>query len=162
MRSAWILRAAGLLGAASLLLAAPACTKYEERMLGNLAGGPLVRDWKSLARAYEKEPQVNVLNLGAGRNQSSHLFVIPTSLASQVNPDHDLTFTILRGKGIATVKGETMNVKKGAVVFVAAGDPFEYVNKAGKPSLALAVFSPAFDQAGTNQVEGITPPGGLR
>ena len=162
MKRSWILQAVGVAGAASLLVAAPGCTKYEDRMLGNLAGGPLVRDWNSLARAYEKEPQVNVLNLGAGKSQSSHLFVIPGSLASQVNPDHDLTFTILRGKGAASVKGETMNVKKGAVVFVAAGDPFGYVNKGGKPTLALAVFSPAFDQAGTNQVEGITPPGGLR
>ncbi len=139
-----------------------ACTKYEDRMLGNLAGGPLARDWKSLARAYEKDPQVNILNLGAGRSQSSHLFVIPGSLASQMNPENDLTFTILKGKGVATVQGETMNVKKGAVVFVASGDTFDYLNKGRKPTLALAVFSPPYEQAGTNRPDMITPPGGLR
>jgi mannose-6-phosphate isomerase-like protein (cupin superfamily) len=131
-------------------------------MLGNLAGGPLTRDWESLARAYEKEPQVNILNLGAGRSQSSHLFVIPSSLASQLNSENDLTFTILKGKGIATVKGESMNVKKGAVVFVPRGDTFGYVNKGKKPTLALAVFSPPYEAAGTNRPEMITPPGGLR
>jgi mannose-6-phosphate isomerase-like protein (cupin superfamily) len=131
-------------------------------MLGNLAGGPLTRDWESLARAYEKEPQVNILNLGAGRSQSSHLFVIPSSLASQLNSENDLTFTILKGKGIATVKGESMNVKKGAVVFVPRGDTFDYVNKGRKPTLALAVFSPPYEAAGTNRPEMITPPGGLR
>jgi mannose-6-phosphate isomerase-like protein (cupin superfamily) len=139
-----------------------ACTKYEDRMLGNLAGGPVARDWKSLVRAYEKEQQVNILNLGAGREQSSHLFVIPSSLASQLNPQNDLTFTILKGKGIATVKGETMNVKKGAVVFVPRGDTFDYSNKSRKPTIALAVFSPPYEQAGTNRPETITPPGGLR
>ncbi|MFQ5458908.1 MAG: hypothetical protein ACE5FC_10735, partial [Myxococcota bacterium] len=56
-----------------LMLLGQGCTKYHDHMLGNLAGGPLARDWESLALAYEKEPQVNVLNLGAGRSQSSHL-----------------------------------------------------------------------------------------
>ncbi len=157
-----LVKAAGILVASALLLTGPACTKYEDRMLGNLAGGPMVRDWNSLARAYAKEPGVNILNLGASRSQSSHLFVIPSALASQVNADHDLTFTILKGKGIATVNGETMKVKKGAVVFVPAGDPFEYVNAGKKPSLALAVFSPPFEQAGTNRIDGMTPPSNLR
>ncbi len=131
-------------------------------MLGNLAGGPLARDWKSLALAYEKEGRVNVLNLGAAPDQSSHLLVIPSSLASQVNPDHDLTLVLLRGKGVARVKGEEMRVKKGAVVFVPRGDPFEYVSKSKKPTLALAVYSPPFEEAGTNRPETITPPSKLR
>lgn len=151
-----------MLAAGVLTLSSYGCTKYEDRMLGNLAGGPLVRDWRSLARAYEKEPQVNVLNLGAGLSQSSHLFVIPGSLASQVNPDHDLTFTVLKGKGVATVKGESMNVKKGAVIFVAAGDPFEFATNGKKPVTALAVFSPPYEQVGTNRPDVITPPGDLR
>jgi len=162
MKRRRLIRAAGLLAAAAMCLPATACTKYEDRMLGNLAGGPMTRDWASLARAYEKESQVNILNLGASRTQSSHLFVIPSALAPQVNSDHDLTFTILKGKGVATVKGETMRVKKGAVVFVPAGDPFDYVNKGKKPSLALAVFSPPFEQTGTNRIDGMTPPSGLR
>lgn len=146
--------------AATLLFAG--CTKYEDRMLGNLAGGPLVRDWRSLAKSYEKEPNVQVLNLGAAPAQSSHLFVIPSSLASQVSPDHDLTFTILKGKGTAKVKGQEMKVKKGAVIFVPRGDVFEYVNKGKKPTLALGLFSPPREQAGTNRVDQITPPSGLR
>jgi mannose-6-phosphate isomerase-like protein (cupin superfamily) len=154
--------AAMVVALACLAVSPTACTKYEDRMLGNLAGGPLARDWKSLARAYEKEPQVNILNLGAGRFQSSHLFVIPGSLASQLNPENDLTFTILKGKGIATVQGETMNVKKGAVVFVPRGDTFNYQNKGRKPTLALAIFSPPYEQVGTNRPDMITPPGGLR
>jgi mannose-6-phosphate isomerase-like protein (cupin superfamily) len=134
------------------------CTKYEDRMLGNLAGGPLKRDWKSLALAYEKEKNVQVLNLGAAPDQSSHLLVIPTSLASQVNPGNDLTLTILRGRGIAKVKGEEMHVRKGAVIFVPRGDVFEYVNKSKKPTLALGLFSPPFEEAGTNRPDTITPP----
>lgn len=138
------------------------CTKYEDRMLGNLAGGPMVRDWRSLAKSYEKEPNVQVLNLGATPTQSSHLFVIPSSLASQVSPDNDLTLTILKGKGTAKVKGEEMKVRKGAVIFVPRGDVFEYVNKGKKPTLALGLFSPPREQAGTNQVDQITPPSTLR
>ncbi len=149
-----------LILAASLLF--EGCTKYEDRMLGNLAGGPMVRDWRSLAKAYEKEPNVQVLNLGAAPAQSSHLFVIPSSLASQVSPDHDLTLTLLKGKGTAKVKGQEMRVKKGAVIFVPRGDVFEYVNKGKKPTLALGVFSPPREQAGTNQVDQITPPSGQR
>lgn len=162
MKRHQMVKAVCLLAAAAVGLPALGCTKYQDRMLGNLAGGPMTRDWTSLARAYEKESQVNVLNLGAARTQSSHLFVIPSALASQTNPDHDLTFTILKGKGVATVKGETMNVKKGAVIFVPAGDVFDYVNKGKKPTVALAIFSPPFEQAGTNRVDTLTPPGGLR
>ena len=160
-RGAWVGGIAAIIVIAFSLLGY-GCTKYEDRMLGNLAGGPLVRDWDKLALAYEKEPQVNVLNLGAGRSQSSHLFVIPGAFASQVNPSHDLTFTILKGKGVATVKGESMRVKKGAVVFVAAGDPFEFVNDGKKPAVALAVFSPPYEQAGTNRPDVISPPSNLR
>ena len=149
-----------LLAALTLLLAG--CMKYEDRLLGNLAGGPMRRDWRGLAKAYEKEPNVQVLNLGAAPAQSSHLFVIPSSLASQVSPDHDMTLTILKGKGTAKVKGEEMRVKKGAVIFVPRGDVFEYVNKGKKPTLALGVFSPPREEAGTNQVDQITPPSGLR
>lgn len=138
------------------------CTKYEDRMLGNLAGGPLTRDWESLALAYEKDPQVNVINLGASVHQSSHLFVIPSSLASQVNPDHDLTLTILKGKGVATVKGESMNVKQKAVIFVPRGDVFDYTNSGKKPTVALAVFSPPFEEVGTNRPEVVTPPSDSR
>ncbi len=144
----------------TLLLAG--CTKYEDRMLGNLAGGPTVRDWRSLAKSYEKEPNVQILNLGATPAQSSHLFVIPSSLASQVNPDYDLTLTLLKGKGTAKVKGVEMKVKKGAVMFVPRGDVFEYVNKGKKPTLALGIFSPPREQAGTNQVDQITPPSNMR
>lgn len=160
-RGAWVGGVAAII-AIALLLPGYGCTKYEDRMLGNLAGGPLTRDWNKLALAYEKEPQVNVLNLGAGRSQSSHLFVIPGAFASQVNPDHDLTFTILKGKGVATVKGESMKVRKGAVVFVAAGDPFEFVNDGKKPAVALAVFSPPYEEAGTNRPDVISPPSNLQ
>ena len=150
------------IGAVPVLLVLTAlavgCTKYEDRMLGNLAGGPLARNWKSLALAYEKEGQVNVLNLGATPVQSSHLLVIRGSLASQVNPDHDLTLVLLRGKGVATVKGQEMRVKKGAVVFVPRGDPFGYLSKSRKPTLALAVYSPSFEEAGTNRPETISSP----
>jgi len=149
-----------LILAAAFLFAG--CTKYEDRMLGNLAGGPMVRDWRSLAKAYEKEPNVQVLNLGAAPAQSAHLFVIPSSLASQVSPDHDLTLTLLKGKGTAKVKGQEVRVKKGAVIFVPRGDVFEYVNKGKKPTLALGVFSPPREQAGTNRVDQITPPSGQR
>jgi mannose-6-phosphate isomerase-like protein (cupin superfamily) len=60
------------------------------------------------------------------------------------------------------VKGEEMRVKKGAVVFVPRGDPFEYISKSRKPTIALAVYSPSFEQAGTNRPDTITPPSSPR
>jgi hypothetical protein len=39
---------------------------------------------------------------------------------------------------------------------------FDYTNSGKKPTVALAVFSPPYEQVGTNRPEAITPPSDLR
>lgn len=60
---------------------------------------------------------------------------------------HDLTVTLLRGKGRMLLDGKIYKVQSGDVVHIPAGMPHAFLNGSSRklPAVALAVFVPPFD-----------------
>jgi quercetin dioxygenase-like cupin family protein len=66
---------------------------------------------------------------------------------------HDATVTMLRGEGYLMLGKNRINLKTGDIIHIPRGAPHYYVNMASEPTVALAVYSPAFDGKDTHPVK---------
>jgi quercetin dioxygenase-like cupin family protein len=96
---------------------------------------------------------IKVVNLGRSQSASQHIVQIRDREVPHLHKLHDATVTILRGQGYLILANNRINLKAGDIVHIPRGIPHYYVNTAGEPTVALAVYSPAFDGKDTHPVK---------
>jgi quercetin dioxygenase-like cupin family protein len=95
---------------------------------------------------------IKVANLGRSQSASQHVVQIRDREIPHIHKLHDATVTMLRGEGYLILGKKRINLKAGDVVHIPRGVPHYYVNAASQPTVALAVYSPAFDGKDTHPV----------
>jgi quercetin dioxygenase-like cupin family protein len=93
---------------------------------------------------------IKVANLGRSQSASQHVVQIRNREIPHVHKVHDATVTMLRGEGYLILGKKRINLKAGDVVHIPRGVPHYFVNTASQPTVALAVYSPAFDGKDTH------------
>jgi quercetin dioxygenase-like cupin family protein len=93
---------------------------------------------------------IKVANLGRSQSASQHVVQIRDREIPHLHKVHDATVTMLRGEGYLILGKKRINLKAGDVVHIPRGVPHYFVNTASQPTVALAVYSPAFDGKDTH------------
>jgi quercetin dioxygenase-like cupin family protein len=96
---------------------------------------------------------IKVANLGRSQSASQHVVQIRDREVPHLHKVHDATVTMLRGEGYLILGKNRINLKAGDIVHIPRGVPHHYVNTASEPTVALAVYSPAFDGKDTHPVK---------
>jgi quercetin dioxygenase-like cupin family protein len=95
---------------------------------------------------------IKVANLGRSQSASQHVVQIRDREVPHIHKLHDATVTMLRGQGYLILGKNRINLKAGDIVHIPRGVPHYFVNTASEPTVALAVYSPAFDGKDTHPV----------
>ncbi|HEY2919094.1 MAG TPA: cupin domain-containing protein [Candidatus Binatia bacterium] len=95
---------------------------------------------------------IKVANLGRSQSASQHVVQISDREVPHIHKLHDATVTMLRGQGYLILGKNRINLKAGDIVHIPRGVPHYFVNTASEPTVALAVYSPAFDGKDTHPV----------
>ena len=95
---------------------------------------------------------IKVANLGRSASASQHIVQIRDREFLHVHKIHDATVTMLRGQGYLVLDRQRINLNAGDVIHIPRGVAHQYVNTAGEPTVALAVYAPAFDGKDTHAV----------
>ncbi len=95
---------------------------------------------------------IRVANLGRSASSSQHIVQIRDREILHVHKLHDGTVIILRGQGYLVLAGKRIDVKAGDIIHIPRGVAHQYVNGADEPTVALAVYAPAFDGKDTHPV----------
>jgi quercetin dioxygenase-like cupin family protein len=95
---------------------------------------------------------IKVANLGRSASASQHVVQIRDREFLHVHKIHDATVTMLRGQGYLVLDRQRINLKAGDGIHIPRGVAHQYVNTAGEPTVALAVYAPAFDGKDTHPV----------
>jgi quercetin dioxygenase-like cupin family protein len=95
---------------------------------------------------------IKVANLGRSQSASQHVVQIRDREIPHLHKVHDATVTMLRGEGYLILGKKRINLKAGDVVHIPRGVPHYFVNTASQPTVALAVYAPAFDGKDTHPV----------
>jgi mannose-6-phosphate isomerase-like protein (cupin superfamily) len=95
---------------------------------------------------------IKVANLGRLASASQHIVQIRDPEFLHVQKFHDATVTMLRGQGYLVLDRQRVNLKAGDVIHIPRGVARQYVNTASEPTVALAVYAPAFDGKDTHPV----------
>lgn len=98
------------------------------------------------------QENIKVANLGRSESASQHVVQIRDREIPHVHKLHDVTVTMMRGQGYLVLGQNRMNLKAGDVVHIPRGVMHYFVNTYGEPSVALAVYAPAFDGKDTHPV----------
>jgi quercetin dioxygenase-like cupin family protein len=93
---------------------------------------------------------IKVANLGRSQSASQHVVQIRDREIPHLHKVHDATVTMLRGEGYLILGKKRINLKAGDIVHIPRGVPHYFVNTASQPTVALAVYSPAFDGKDTH------------
>jgi quercetin dioxygenase-like cupin family protein len=93
---------------------------------------------------------IKVANLGRSQSASQHVVQIRDREVPHIHKLHDATVTMLRGEGYLILGKNRINLKAGDIVHIPRGVPHYFVNTASQPTVALAVYSPAFDGKDTH------------
>lgn len=96
---------------------------------------------------------IKVVNLGSSPSASQHIVQIRDRETPHEHKLHDATVTLLRGRGYLVLGQKRIELKTGDVVHIPRGAQHFYVNTAGEPTVALAVYAPAFDGKDTHPVK---------
>jgi quercetin dioxygenase-like cupin family protein len=95
---------------------------------------------------------IKVVNLGRSQSASQHVVQIRDREVPHMHKLHDATVTMMRGEGYLMLGKNRINLKTGDIIHIPRGAPHYYVNMASEPTVALAVYSPAFDGKDTHPV----------
>jgi len=95
---------------------------------------------------------IKVTNLGRSTSASQHVVQIRDREFLHVHKIHDATVTMLRGQGYLVLDKKRVNLKTGDVIHIPRGIAHQYVNTSREPTVALAVYAPAFDGKDTHPV----------
>ena len=95
---------------------------------------------------------IKVAHLGRSASASQHIVQIRDREFLHVHNIHDATVTMLRGQGYLVLGRQRINLKAGDIIHIPRGVAHQYVNTGGEPTVALAVYAPAFDGKDTHPV----------
>ncbi|MEO6164848.1 MAG: cupin domain-containing protein [Candidatus Binatia bacterium] len=95
---------------------------------------------------------IKVANLGRSASASQHIVQIRDREILHMHKIHDGTVTLLRGQGYLVLADRRIDLKAGDVMHIPSGVAHQYVNDAREPTVALAVYAPAFDGKDTHPV----------
>lgn len=95
---------------------------------------------------------IQVANLGRSASASQHVVQIRDREILHVHKIHDATVTMLRGQGYLVLDKKRLNLKTGDVIHIPRGVAHQYVNTSSEPTVALAVYAPAFDGKDTHPI----------
>lgn len=99
------------------------------------------------------QENIKVAHLGRSESASQHVVQIRDREIPHVHKLHDVTVTMMRGQGYLVLDKNRFNLKAGDVVHIPRGVMHYFVNTYRDPSVALAVYAPAFDGKDTHPVE---------
>lgn len=133
------------------LLIALACTSCSTQRGGHhysYSGSRLsVRAIEDVLRAHplDSGQNIRVTDLGGTTTVSHHIVQAGAAERLHVHEEHDLTVFIYRGHGRMLIGKQEFDVKRGDIVLVPRQIPHAFVNGSDRPSVAVVVFTPAFD-----------------
>lgn len=90
----------------------------------------------------------NIRAVVVGHTETSSYHLV--QVRDREHATHDLSVTLLRGKGSLYVAGVAHELRPGDVAVVPRATPHYFVNAASTPSVAFVTFTPPYD--GTDQV----------
>jgi quercetin dioxygenase-like cupin family protein len=96
---------------------------------------------------------IKVVTLGSSQSASQHVVQIRDRESPHEHKLHDATVTMLRRHGYLVLGQRRIELKAGDIVHIPRSAPHFYVNTAGEPTVALAVYAPAFDGKDTHPVK---------
>jgi mannose-6-phosphate isomerase-like protein (cupin superfamily) len=100
---------------------------------------------------------LRVVEIGRGESVSHHLVQVRDAERAHVHRAHDLTVTLVRGRGEQAVGTQRVAVAAGDVVFVPRGTVHFFRNIGSDPAVALVTFSPPYDGTDHVPVEPLEP-----
>ena len=95
---------------------------------------------------------IKVAHLGRSASASQHVVQIRDREFLHLHKLHDATVTMLRGQGYLVLDRQRINLNAGDIIHIPRGVAHQYVNTSSEPSVALAVYAPAFDGKDTHPV----------
>jgi len=103
--------------------------------------------WQEIVKANPLGPDDNIKGVLLSRQPavSHYLVQIRDRERPHLHQRHDATIVILRGHGRLVMKDRILIAREGDVFFVPRGTPHYYVNDGPGPTVALAIFTPAYD-----------------
>lgn len=106
-----------------------------------------LREIAGVQRANPLVPgqNIRVTTLRKTDRASMHLVQIQEGEVPHIHAVHDLSVFVVRGVGEMTLGKETRPVRDGDVIHIPAGVRHYFTNRGRQPSMAVVVFSPAFD-----------------
>jgi quercetin dioxygenase-like cupin family protein len=93
---------------------------------------------------------IRAVLLGQTELVSYHLVQIRDRETPHVHAAHDLTVTLLRGKGVLHLRGTALEMRTGDAAVIPRGTPHYFINTDSAPAVAFVTFAPPYD--GTDQV----------
>ncbi len=96
---------------------------------------------------------IKAVTLGQTREVSHHVVQVRDREAPHIHKNHDVTVVMLRGQGYLMWEKERVDLVAGDVLFIPRGAVHYFVNTHSGPTVALAIYSPAFDGKDTIPVE---------
>lgn len=88
---------------------------------------------------------IRLTTLGLAKEVSHHIVQIRDREPPHIHKERDATVILLRGQGYLMLDGRRIDLTAGDVLFIPRRAVHYFVNTFGEPSVALAIFSPAFD-----------------
>ena len=109
----------------------------------------------SLLAANPLGPSENIkaITLGQTREVSHHVVQVRDREIPHIHKNHDVTVVMLRGQGYLIWENERVELDAGDVLFIPRGAVHYFVNTHARPTVALAIYSPAYDGKDTIPVE---------
>jgi quercetin dioxygenase-like cupin family protein len=110
-----------------------------------------------LLRQHPIQPGANIRAdlIARTAGASVHLAQIRGGETPHRHMGHDLTVTLMRGSGRATIDGVVRPVVAGDVVVIPRGVAHFFVNVGGDVAVSLAVYTPPMDTLDTVPVTGV-------
>jgi quercetin dioxygenase-like cupin family protein len=103
--------------------------------------------WQEIVKANPLQPDENIKGVLLSEQPavSHYLVQIRNREQPHVHQTHDATIVMLRGRGRLVMKDRVLIARTGDVFFVPRGTPHYYVNDGPGETVALAIFTPAYD-----------------
>lgn len=96
---------------------------------------------------------IRITLLRQTERSSAHVVQVRTAEVPHVHQTHDLIVLVVSGYGKMVLGSETKTVRAGDLIQIPAGVRHYFTNQSLTPSVAVVVFSPAFDGKDTIRTE---------
>jgi len=122
------------------------------------------RDVDELVRAYPLEAGADFRKDQIGGTPGSTVFLVQVrgGESPHRHVTHDLAVTLLRGHGVLHIAGVELPMRAGDVAVIPRGVAHWYTNAGKRPSITLAVYTPALDAPDSVPVDAVDSRGGAR